>query len=93
MKLFDTAGLRKRANVQEKLEKLAVADALRAIRFCEVAVILLDSEIPFEKQDLTIADLASREGRAIVIAANNETVLLPIPVINPFLTTPCRCCM
>ncbi|MGE3645776.1 MAG: ribosome biogenesis GTPase Der [Beijerinckiaceae bacterium] len=70
MKLFDTAGLRKRANVQEKLEKLAVADALRAIRFCEVAVILLDSEIPFEKQDLTIADLASREGRAIVIAAN-----------------------
>ena len=70
MKLFDTAGMRRRANVQEKLEKLAVADALRAIRFSEVVVVLLDSQIPFEKQDLTIADLASREGRAIVIAIN-----------------------
>lgn len=70
MKLFDTAGLRKRANVQEKLEKLAVADALRAIRFSEVAVVLLDATIPFEKQDLTIADLVSREGRAIVLAVN-----------------------
>ncbi len=70
MKLFDTAGMRRRANVQEKLEKLAVADALRAIRFSEVVVVLLDTQIPFEKQDLTIADLACREGRAIVIAIN-----------------------
>ena len=70
MKLFDTAGMRRRANVQEKLEKLAVADTLRAIRFSEVVVVLLDAQIPFEKQDLAIADLASREGRAIVIAVN-----------------------
>jgi GTP-binding protein len=68
MKLFDTAGLRKRARVVDKLEKLAGADALRAVRFSEVVVLLLDSAIPFEKQDLTIADLAAREGRAVVIA-------------------------
>jgi len=70
MKLFDTAGLRKRANVQDKLEKLAVADGLRAIRFAEVVVLLLDARMPFEKQDLTIADLIGREGRAIVLAVN-----------------------
>ncbi|OAI29268.1 ribosome biogenesis GTPase Der [Methylosinus sp. R-45379] len=68
MKLFDTAGLRKRAKVVDKLEKLAGADALRAVRFSEVVVLLLDSAIPFEKQDLTIADLAAREGRAVVMA-------------------------
>jgi GTP-binding protein len=68
MKLFDTAGLRKRAKVVDKLEKLSAADALRAVRFSEVVVLLLDSAIPFEKQDLTIADLAAREGRAVVIA-------------------------
>ena len=70
MKLFDTAGLRKRARVVDKLEKLAGADALRAVRFAEVVVLLLDATIPFEKQDLTIADLAAREGRAVVIALN-----------------------
>jgi GTPase len=70
MKIFDTAGIRRRANVQEKLEKLAVADALRAVRFAEVVVILLDATIPFEKQDLTITDLAAREGRALVIGVN-----------------------
>ena len=68
MRLFDTAGLRRRANVQDKLEKLAAADALRAVRFAEVVVVLLDATIPFEKQDLTIADLVEREGRALVIA-------------------------
>jgi len=68
IKLFDTAGLRKRARVVDKLEKLSAADALRAVRFAEVVVLLLDSTIPFEKQDLTIADLAAREGRALAIA-------------------------
>jgi GTP-binding protein len=67
-KLFDTAGLRKRARVADKLEKLAAADALRAVRFAEVVVLLVDASIPFEKQDLSIADLAAREGRALVIA-------------------------
>ncbi len=70
VKLFDTAGMRKKARVQSKLEKLSVADALRAIRFAEVVVLLLDAERPFDKQDLQIADLALREGRALVIAVN-----------------------
>ena len=70
IKMFDTAGLRRKARVQEKLEKLSVADALRAIRFAEVVVVVLDATIPFEKQDLQIADLVVREGRAAVIAFN-----------------------
>lgn len=70
VKLFDTAGLRKRAQVQDKLEKLAAADALRAVRFAEVVVVLLDATIPFEKQDLTIVDLVAREGRALVVGLN-----------------------
>jgi GTP-binding protein len=70
LKLFDTAGLRRRARIAEKLEKLAVADALRAVRFAEVVVLLLDATIPFEKQDLTLADLVEREGRALVIGLN-----------------------
>jgi GTP-binding protein len=70
LKMFDTAGLRKRARVDDKLEKLAGADALRAAKFAEVVVLLIDATAPFEKQDLTLADLAAREGRAIVIALN-----------------------
>ena len=70
IKLFDTAGMRRKAQVQEKLEKLSVADGLRAIRFAEIVVIVLDATIPFEKQDLQIADLIIREGRAPVIAFN-----------------------
>ncbi len=70
MKLFDTAGMRRKAKVQEKLEKLSVADGLRAIKFAEVVVIVFDATIPFEKQDLQIADLIIREGRAPVIAFN-----------------------
>ena len=70
VKLFDTAGMRKKAKVQSKLEKLSVSDTLRAIKFAEVVVLLLDAETPFEKQDLQIADLALREGRALVLAVN-----------------------
>ncbi|WP_185985182.1 ribosome biogenesis GTPase Der [Aureimonas mangrovi] len=70
VKMFDTAGLRRKAKVQEKLEKLSVADALRAIKFAEVVVVVLDATIPFERQDLQIADLIAREGRAPVIAFN-----------------------
>ena len=70
VRIFDTAGMRKKAKVQEKLEKLSVADGLRAIKFAEVVVVLLDAAIPFETQDLRIADLAEREGRAVVIAVN-----------------------
>jgi GTP-binding protein len=70
IKLFDTAGLRKKAKVQAKLEKLSVADALRAVRFAEVVVLLIDAQAPFDRQDLQIADLALREGRALVIGVN-----------------------
>jgi GTPase len=70
MRIFDTAGMRKKAKVQEKLEKMSVSDGLRAVKFAEVVVVLLDAAIPFESQDLRIADLAEREGRAVVIAVN-----------------------
>jgi GTP-binding protein len=70
VKLFDTAGLRRKARVQDKLEKLSVADALRAVRFAEVVVVCLDATIPFEKQDLQIVDLVVKEGRGLVIALN-----------------------
>ncbi|CAN7245343.1 ribosome biogenesis GTPase Der [Bosea sp. LjRoot9] len=70
VKLFDTAGMRKRARIEEKLEKMSVQDALRAIRFAEVVVVLLDATIPFEKQDLTLVDFTEREGRTVVIGLN-----------------------
>lgn len=70
VRLFDTAGMRRKSRVQEKLEKLSVNDALRAIQFAEIVIILIDAEIPFEKQDVQIADLVIREGRAPVIAVN-----------------------
>ena len=70
VRIFDTAGMRKKAKVQEKLEKLSVSDGLRAVKFAEVVVVLLDAAIPFETQDLRIADLAEREGRAVVVAVN-----------------------
>ncbi len=70
VRLFDTAGLRRKARITARPESLAVGDALRAIRFAEVVVLLLDAETPFEKQDLTIADLVEREGRGLVFAVN-----------------------
>lgn len=69
-RVFDTAGLRRRSRIEEKLEKLSVADALRAVRFAEVVVMMMDSQNKFEEQDLRIADLVEREGRAIVLAVN-----------------------
>jgi GTPase len=69
-RVHDTAGLRRRSRISEKLEKLSVADALNAIRFAEVAIVLVDAQAPFEEQDIRIADLVEREGRAIVIAVN-----------------------
>jgi GTP-binding protein len=69
-RLFDTAGLRRRSRIEEKLEKLSVADALRAVRFAEAVVLLMDAQHRFEEQDLRIADLIAREGRAIVIAVS-----------------------
>jgi GTPase len=65
-RLVDTAGMRKKAKVQAKLERLSVADTLHAIRFAEVCVLVMDAEEAFEKQDLSIGDLVIREGRALV---------------------------
>jgi GTP-binding protein len=70
VRLIDTAGMRKRAKVQDKLEKLAVTDGLNAVNFAEVVVLLLDSTRGLEAQDLRIADKVLEEGRALVIALN-----------------------
>jgi GTP-binding protein len=70
VRLIDTAGLRRRAKVEAKLEKLSVADALRAIRFAEVVVLVIDATQGLEKQDLAIAELVEEEGRALVLAVN-----------------------
>ena len=74
VRLIDTAGMRKRAKVQDKLEKLSVADALHAIDFAEVVVLLLDATLGLEGQDLRIADRVLEEGRALVIALNKWDV-------------------
>jgi GTPase len=68
--LWDTAGMRRRAQVVNKLEKLSVGDALRAIRFAEVVLLLVDATQPLEKQDLQIAHMVAEEGRGLVIAVN-----------------------
>jgi GTP-binding protein len=75
VRLFDTAGLRRKARVHEEAEKLAASDAIRAIRFAEVVVVLVDAAHPFEQQDLRLCDLVEEEGRAIVIAANKWDVV------------------
>ncbi len=70
MRFHDTAGMRRRSRVEEKLEKLSIADTLNAIRFAEVVIVLVDGQTPFEEQDVRITDLVEREGRAIVIGFN-----------------------
>lgn len=75
LEVFDTAGLRKRARIEDKLEKLSAADALRAMKFAEVVVLLIDATHPFEEQDLRIADLIAREGRALVIGYNKSDLI------------------
>jgi GTPase len=68
--MHDTAGMRRPARIEEKVEQLSVSDALEAIRFAEVVVLLMDTAAAFEDQDLRIADLVEREGRALVIGIN-----------------------
>jgi GTP-binding protein len=70
LKLMDTAGMRRKSNVREKLEKMAVGDSLRAIRYAHVVIVMLDAETSLEKQDLAIAGTVEREGRAVVVAIN-----------------------
>ena len=74
VRLIDTAGVRKRAKVQGKIEKLSVADTRRAIDFAEVVVLLLDSTLGLEKQDLQIADQVLQEGRALVVCMSKWDV-------------------
>lgn len=74
VRLIDTAGMRKRAKVQDKLEKLAVSDGLNAVNFAEVVVLLLDATRGLEAQDLKIADRVLEEGRALIIALNKWDV-------------------
>jgi len=66
IRFVDTAGLRRKAKIQEKLEKLSTHDSIRAITFAEVVILVMDATHPFEIQDLQIADLVEREGRALV---------------------------
>jgi GTPase len=68
MTLWDTAGIRRKSRVTGKVEKLAVADGLRAIRFADAVIVLIDASLEIERQDLTLADLAAQEGRAVIIA-------------------------
>jgi len=70
IRLVDTAGLRKQARVEEKLEHLAVNDTFRAIQYAQVVVLVIDADQPLEKQDLTIARKVVEEGRALIIAVN-----------------------
>ncbi|MBV8778408.1 MAG: ribosome biogenesis GTPase Der [Alphaproteobacteria bacterium] len=70
IRLVDTAGLRRRARVEQRLERLSVADTLRTIRFAGTVVLVLDALEPFGRQDLTIANMVAEEGRALVLAAN-----------------------
>lgn len=75
IRLVDTAGLRRRARVSEKLERLSTADTRRAVKYAHVVLLVLDAEMMLEKQDLTIARMALEEGRALVIAANKWDVI------------------
>lgn len=75
IRLFDTAGMRRRANVTEKLEKLSVADSLRAIRFAEIVVLMLDAVQGLDRQDIRIASLVIEEGRALIIALNKWDIV------------------
>jgi GTP-binding protein len=79
IRLVDTAGLRRRAHVVDKLEKLSVDDTLRSIRFAEVVILVLDAQDMLEKQDLAIARLVVEEGRALVIAANKWDAITDKP--------------
>src|SRR5215469_15052434 len=74
-RIHDTAGLRRRSRIEEKLEKLSVSDTLNAVRFAEVVIVLMDATAAFEEQDLRIADLAEREGRAIVIGMSKSDLI------------------
>jgi len=88
--LFDTAGLRRSSNVQEKLEKLAVSDTLEAMQFADIVIVCMDVNTPFEKQDLQIADLVIYEGRGLVIAINKWDLVENKHTVKRELQYDCR---
>ncbi len=75
IKLWDTAGIRRKSRVQQKIEKMSVSDAMRAIRFAECVVVLIDATLEIERQDLTLSDLIAREGRAVVMALSKWDIV------------------
>jgi GTPase len=85
LRIYDTAGLRRRSRIVEKIEKLAAADARDAVRFAEVVVVLMDAEGPFVEQDIRIADLVEQEGRDIVIAINKIDLMPRQPNVRQHL--------
>ena len=86
IRLVDTAGLRRKARVQEKLEKLSTHDSIKAITFAEVVLLVMDATHPFEIQDLQIADLVEREGRALVyVLAKWDLVADPQQALKDFI--------
>ncbi len=70
LKLVDTAGMRRKANIDDAVEKMAVSDTIRAVQYAHVVILLTDAANPLEKQDLALANLVEREGRALVIGAS-----------------------
>ncbi|HEX3864217.1 MAG TPA: ribosome biogenesis GTPase Der [Stellaceae bacterium] len=70
IRLIDTAGMRRRARIEARLERLSVADTLRVVRFAETVIVVVDAEQPLERQDLTIINMVAEEGRALVLAVN-----------------------
>jgi GTP-binding protein len=78
-RFHDTAGMRRRSRIDETLEKLSVSDTLNAVRFAEVVIVLMDATAPFEEQDLRIAALVEREGRALVIGMSKWDLIESAP--------------
>ena len=70
LRLYDTAGMRRRSKIHQKLEKLSVSDGLRAVQFAHVVVLLLDAQSPLDRQDKILAQLVAREGRGLIVALN-----------------------
>jgi GTP-binding protein len=70
LRLYDTAGMRRRSKIHDKLEKLSVSDGLRAVQFAHVVVLLLDAQSPLDRQDKILAQLVAREGRGLIVALN-----------------------
>ncbi len=86
VKLIDTAGLRRKAKVDEELEKLSVTAAIDEIKLAELVILVIDAAIPFETQDLQIADMVEREGRAMVVAVNKWDLVEDKPLLLKTLT-------